>query len=222
LRTALAIVKKDLILELRGREVIVTIFVFAFLLLTLFSLSAEPGSGALREMAPGVLWMTFLFAGVLGLGRTFDRERENDCFQGLLMAPSDHVQIYWGKCLSTMVFMVVFQLLLWPLFAVLYGFSPARGVVLAWAAFLLGDAGFVALGVLLSAVTIHARSRELILPLLLFPLCLPILVGGVRCTALALSGSGFGEAGLWLGRIAAFDVIFICLGTVLFPLVVEE
>lgn len=222
MRAALAIVKKDLILELRGREVVVTIFVFAFLLLTLFSLSAEPGSTALKEMAPGVLWMTFLFAGVLGLGRTFDRERENDCFQGLLMTPADHVQIYWGKCLSTMAFVVVFQLLLWPIFAVLYGFSPIQGAPLAWAAFLLGDAGFVALGVLLSAVTIHSRSRELILPLLLFPLCLPVLVGGVRCTALALSGGGFGDAGMWLGRIAAFDVIFISLGTILFPLVVEE
>ena len=222
MRTALAIAKKDLILELRGGEVVVTIFVFAFLVLTLFSLSAEPGSTALKEMAPGVLWMTFLFAGVLGLGRTFDRERENDCFHGLLMGPADHVQIYWGKCLSTMAFMVVFQMLLWPLFAVLYGFSPAKGAFLAWAGFLLGDAGFVSLGVILSAVTIHARSRELILPLLLFPLCLPVLVAGVRCTTLALSGGGFEEAGMWLGRLVAFDVIFISLGTILFPMVVEE
>ncbi|UCF31013.1 MAG: heme exporter protein CcmB [bacterium] len=222
MRAALAITRKDLLLEMRGREVVVILFVFAFLVLTLFSLSASPGSEALSEMAPGILWITFLFAGVLGLGRNFDRERENDCFQGLLLAPCDPTQIYWGKCLSTLIFMLVFQALLWPLFSILYGFSPLRGGHIVWTAFLLGDIGFVALGVLLSAIAIHIRSREIVLPLLLFPLCLPVLLGGVQCTASAMAGGGFREVAGWLGRLAAFDVIFISLGSILFPFVVEE
>ncbi|GBE14759.1 CcmB protein [bacterium BMS3Abin14] len=222
MRGAMAIAWKDLVLEMRGREVIVLLSVFGFLILTLFSLSAQAGSPALTELAPGVLWITFLFAGVLGLGRTFDRERENGCFHGLLLSPADPVQIYWGKCLSTLIFILVFQALLWPVFTVLYGFSPIKGVFFAWAGFVLGDLGFVALGVLLSSMTIHLRSREMLLPLLLFPLCLPVLVGGVRCTTIALTGGDPGLAWIWLGRLMAFDVIFISLGTLLFPMVVEE
>jgi heme exporter protein B len=222
MRAALAIAKKDLLLEMRGREVVVILFVFAFLVLTLFSLSASPGSGALSEMAPGILWITFLFAGVLGLGRNFDRERENECFQGLLLAPCDPIQVYWGKCLSTLIFILVFQALLWPLFSLLYGFSPLRGVVTAWTGFFLGDVGFVALGVLLSAIAIHVRSREVVLPLLLFPLCLPVLLGGVHFTTVALAGGSLSDVGGWVGRLAAFDIIFFALASILFPFVVEE
>lgn len=222
MRAALAILRKDLTLELRGREVVVTLAVFSFLVLTLFSFAAEPGSPAPGKMAPGILWITFLFAGVLGLGRTFERERENSCFTGLLLAPCDRVQVYWGKCLSTLVFLLVFQALLWPVFAVLYGYSPVKGFLTAWAGIVLGDAGFVALGVVLSAVTIRAKSREMVLPLLLLPLSLPVLIGGVRVLTLALAGGDGAQAASWLGRLAAFDVIFLVLGSVLFPLVVEE
>ncbi|MDF1536766.1 MAG: heme exporter protein CcmB [bacterium] len=222
MRVALAIFRKDLALEFRGGEVVVTLAVFSFLILTLFSFTAVPGSRAPREMAPGIFWIACLFAGILGLGRNFDRERENSCFTALLLAPCDRVQVYLGKCFSTLAFMVLFQAALWPLFGVLYGYSPVRGAVTAWMGILLGDIGFVALGVILSAVTIHVRGREIILPLLLLPLCLPVLVGGVRIISLAVEGAPFGGAALWMGRLAAFDVIFLVLGSLLFPLVVEE
>ena len=222
MRAAIAIFRKDLLLEMRGKEIVVTLTVFSFLVLTVFSFSTEPGSSAPREMAPGILWITFLFAGILGLGRTFDRERENGCFTGLLLAPCDRMEVYWGKCLSTLAFLLVFQAILWPIFGVLYGYSLVKGIGIAWAGIILGDIGFVALGVVLSAVTIHARGREIILPLLLLPLCLPVLVGGVRVITLALDGGSTAEALTWIGRLAAFDVIFLVLGSVLFPLVVEE
>jgi heme exporter protein B len=221
-RVALAIFRKDLALELRGGEVVVTLAVFSFLVLTLFAFTALPGSQAPREMASGIFWISCLFAGILGLGRNFDREREDSCFTALLLAPCDRVQVYYGKCLSTLAFMLLFQAVLWPAFGVLYGYSPVRGAATAWMGILLGDIGFVALGVILSAITIHVRGREIILPLLLLPLCLPVLVGGVRVIALALDGAPFGEAAPWIGRLAAFDVIFLVLGAVLFPLVVEE
>ena len=222
MRAAYAIFRKDLLLEMRGKEIVVTLTVFSFLVLTVFSFSTVPGSPAPREMAPGILWITFLFAGILGLGRAFDRERENGCFTGLLLAPCDRMQVYWGKCLSTLVFLLVFQAILWPIFCILYGYNPVRGIGTAWAGIILGDIGFVSLGVVLSAVTIHARGRETILPLLLLPLCLPVLVGGVRVITLALDGGAGAEALTWIGRLAAFDVIFFVLGSVLFPLVVEE
>lgn len=218
----MAIFRKDLLLEMRGGEVVVTLTVFSFLVLTVFSFSTEPGSQAPKEMAPGILWITFLFAGILGLGRAFDRERENGCFTGLLLAPCDRMQVYWGKCLSTLAFLLIFQALLWPVFGILYGYSPVRGMATAWTGIILGDVGFVALGVILSAVTIHARGREMVLPLLLLPLCLPVLIGGVRVITLAVTGGGWAEAMTWIGRLAAFDVIFLVLGSVLFPLVVEE
>ena len=221
MRAAWTIFRKDLLLELRGREVVVTLTVFSFLVLTVFSFSTVPGSSAPKEMAPGILWITFLFAGVLGLGRAFDRERENNCFTGLLLAPCDRMGVYWGKCLSTLVFLIIFQALLWPIFGILYGFNPVRGIVTAWMGIVLGDIGFVALGVVLSAVTIHTRGREIILPLLLLPLCLPVLIGGVRVITLAVEGGGT-LALTWTGRMAAFDIIFLVLGSILFPLVVEE
>jgi heme exporter protein B len=220
-RAAINILRKDLLLEFRGREVVVTLAVFSFLVLTVFSFSAAPGSMALKTTAPGILWITFMFAGNLGLARTFDREKENGCFTGLLLAPCDRMEVYWGKCLSTMAFMIIFQVMIWPVFGILYGFNPARGIAFAWAGIFLGDAGFVALGVVLSAVIIHERGREIILPLLLLPLSLPVLIGGVRVLSLALEGRG-PEAVPWIGRLAAFDVIFLVLGSVLFPLVVEE
>jgi heme exporter protein B len=221
-RAALAIAAKDLVLELRGREVVVTLFVFAFLTLTLFSLAAPEGSRAPAELAPGILWVTFLFAGVLGLGRTFERERENECFRGLLLSPVEPMQVYWGKCLSTLAFMLVFQALLWFPFCVLFNFPPLSGFAGLWASFFLGDVGFVALGVLLSATTIHARGREVVLPLLLLPLCLPVLVLGVRAAAAMLGEGGLAQAAGPLGRLAAFDVIFLTLGSLLFSLAVEE
>lgn len=222
MKAALAILRKDLLLEMRGKEVVVTLTVFSFLVLTVFSFAAVPGSQAPKEMAPGVLWITFLFAGTLGLGRAFDRERENSSFTGLLLAPCDRMQVYWGKCLSTLAFLISFQAVIWPVFGVLYGYSPVKGIGTAWAGILLGDAGFVALGVVLSAVTMHARGREIILPLLLLPLSLPVLVGGVRVLALALEGGSQAQSFIWMGRLAAFDIIFLTLGSVLFPLVVEE
>ena len=222
MRVAMAIFRKDLALEIRGGEVVVTLAVFSFLVLTLFSFTAVPGSQAPKELAPGIFWIACLFAGILGLGRNFDRERENGCFTALLMAPGDRVQVYMGKCLSTLVFMLLFQAVLWPLFGILYGYSPFSGALTAWAGIILGDIGFVALGVILSAVTIHVRGREVMLPLLLLPLCLPVLVGGVRVIALSVGGAPLGEVSAWLGRLAAFDVIFLVLGAVLFPLVVEE
>ena len=222
MRAAIAILRKDLLLEMRGREVVVTLSVFSFLVITVFSFAAAPGSPAPKEMAPGILWITFLFAGILGLGRAFDRERENSAFTGLLLAPCDRMQVYWGKCFSTLTFLVVFQAILWPIFGILYGYSPVKGALTAWGGIILGDIGFVALGVVLSAVTIHARGREIVLPLLLLPLSLPVLVGGTRVLTLALEGGSQAQAFTWIGRLAAFDVIFLVLGSVLFPLVVEE
>ncbi len=222
MRAALAIAGKDILLELRGREILVTLFIFGALCLTLFSMAAPPNSREmLTRFAPGVWWVTFLFAGVLGLGRTFDRERENDCFRGLLLCPVDPVEVYWGKCLSTLAFLLAFQALLFLPFCVFFGFSPlaAPGAFLT---FLLGDLGFVALGVLLSSMTIHARGKEVVLPLLLLPLCLPVLLDGVRALASFLGAGGWGDAGGWLGRLAAFDAVFLSLGTFLFPWVVEE
>ena len=222
MRTVLSVLKKDLLLELRGREIVVTLIVFSLLVLTVFSFSAAPGSTALKEVAPGVLWITFLFAGMIGLGRSFDMERENNCFAGLLLAPCDRMEIYWGKCLSTLTFLIIFQGILWPVFCVLFGYSAIKGAAAVWAGIILGDVGFVVLGVILSAMIFNARVKKIMLPLLLLPLSLPVLIGGVKVTTLALDGGSITPALGWLGRLAAFDVIFFVLGSVLFPLVVEE
>jgi len=222
LRRTWAMTWKDVTVELRARERVNAMLFFAALVLFIFNFALGPDREKLREVAPGLLWLAFLFTGMLGLGRSFQAERENECFEELLLTPGDRESIYYGKLAGNVLFMVIAEAMILPLFAILYnldiwGLLPSLGIV----AF-LGTLGFSAVGTLLAAMTAHLRAREVMLPLLLFPLTVPVILASVRATDAILNGGGLGEVGHWLKLLVGFDVIFLVVSPLVFEFVLEE
>jgi heme exporter protein B len=222
LRRTWAMTRKDVTVELRARERVNAMLFFAALVLFIFNFALGPDREKLREVAPGLLWLAFLFTGMLGLARSFQAERENDCFEELLLTPGDRESIYCGKLAGNVLFMLMAEALILPLFGILYnldvwGALPALALVAV-----LGTVGFSTLGTLLAAMTAHLRAREVMLPLLLFPLTVPVILGSVRATEAILSGGGLGEVGHWLKLLAGFDVIFLVACPLAFEFVLEE
>lgn len=218
---ALAILRKDLRIEWRTKESLSSFVVLGVLLLVVFSVAHDPTPDEAPRLAPSVLWATFVFTGLLGIQRAFLVEREQDCLAGLLLAPIDPAAIYAGKLAATMILLAVLQAIVVPLVGLLLHVDlsvalPGLLVVLA-----LGNLGFAALATLFAAIAVRVRAREVMLPLLLLPLLVPVLIGGVKATV-AVLGGGLAAAREPLGVLAAFDVIFSVAGWLLFPLVVRD
>src|SRR5262249_47750865 len=214
-RGALAVLRKDLRIEWRTKESLASFVVLGVLLVVIFSVALAPSPEEAPRLAPSVLWAAFVFTGLLGIQRGFVLERENDCLGGVLASPLDPAALYLGKLTASVVLLAVMQALVVPLVAVLLhaqmgGVLPALVVVL-----FLGNLGFAALATLFAAMTVRARAREVMLPVLLLPLLVPVLIGGVKATEAVLRG-GFGQAAGPLGVLAAFDAIFVVAGVLLF------
>jgi len=221
-RRTWAMTRKDVTVELRARERVNAMLFFAALVLFIFNFALGPDREKLREVAPGLLWLAFLFTGMLGLARSFQAERENDCFEELLLTPGDRESIYFGKLAGNVLFMMMAEALILPLFGILYNLDVwAQLPSLALVA-VLGTVGFSTIGTLLAAMTAHLRAREVMLPLLLFPLTVPVILGSVRATEAILSGGGLGEVSHWLKLLAGFDVIFLVACPLAFEFVLEE
>ncbi|HSD51709.1 MAG TPA: heme exporter protein CcmB [Candidatus Methylomirabilis sp.] len=222
LRRSWAMTWKDVTVELRARERVNAMLFFAALVLFIFNFALGPDQEKLREVAPGLLWLAFLFTGMLGLARSFQAERENECFEELLLTPGDRESIYYGKLAGTVLFMIIAEALILPLFGILYNLDIWRH--LPWLALVavLGTVGFSAVGTLLAAMTAHLRAREVMLPLLLFPLTVPVILGSVRATEAILAGEGLGGVSHWLKLLIGFDVIFLVVSPLVFEFVLEE
>mgnify|MGYP000092700470 CR=1 FL=1 len=221
LRTALAILAKDLRIEARTREGLASALVLGVLLVLVFSVAHDAPADRAPSLAPAVLWVTFVFTGLLGVQRSFVLEREHDALAGLLVAPVDAAALFFGKLAGNMLLLGVMQAIVLPLVAVLlhvelWAALPALLVVL-----LLGNLGFAALATLFAAITVRARAREVMLPVLLLPLLVPVLIGGVKATQAVLV-AGLAAAREPLGVMAAFDVIVTVAGVLLFEQVVRE
>jgi len=220
-RGALAILRKDLRIEWRTHESLSSVFVLGVLLLVVFSVAYDAPPEAAPALAPSVLWVTFVFTGLLGVQRGFLLERENDCLAGLLTAPVDPAAIYAGKLMANAVLLGIMQAVVVPLVGLflhldVWPVLPGLVVVL-----LLGNLGFAALATLFAAVAVRTRAREVMLPLLLLPLLVPLLIGAVDATRAVLAG-GLGEARDGLAVLAAFDVVFAVAGWLLFAYVVRD
>jgi heme exporter protein B len=216
MRSAFAILQKDLRIEWRTRESLASVIV-----LVVFTIAYDPAPEAAPGLAPSVLWATFVFTGLLGIQRSFLLEREQDCLAGLLASPVDPAAIYAGKLAANVVLLAAMQALVVPLVGVLLHVDlwPALpGLVLVLA---LGNLGFAALATLFAAIAVRIRAREVMLPVLLLPLLVPLLIGAVKATE-AVLGAGVGAARDALGLIVAFDVIFTVAGWLLFAYVVRD
>jgi heme exporter protein B len=215
-----AIVWKDLVAELRTKEMFSSMLVFALLVIVIFNFAFELKSADMTDLAPGMLWVAFTFAGVLGLNRSFALEKDRGALEGLMLTPLDRSGIYVAKMLSNLIFMSLVELMVLPLFWVLSNlmFFPIALIPVV----ILGTLGFVAIGSLFAAMTVNARAREVMLPVLLFPVAAPLIVAAVKATGTVLAGQPLTRAGGWLQLLLACDVIFLVLSILTFEYVIEE
>lgn len=219
LRQVFAIVRKDLLIELRTRESSTAMLVFAIMAIILFNFALRLSVDSIRPLAPGVLWVVLVFAGTLGLGHSLSEEEQNQCIDGLLMTPSDRSVIFVGKSLANILFILIIALIVLPVMAALYDEALLQlGVVLT---VVTGVIGYAGAGTLIATMAASTRAREIFLPILLFPLSVPLVVSAVIVTAGFVNQQPFAEFGAWLGVVVAFGVIFWTAGVLLFDFLVE-
>jgi heme exporter protein B len=220
-RRAWIVVWKDLVVERRSKETLNALAFFALLLVFLFQFALGPDRERLVAILPGVLWLGFVLSGLLALGRTFLLERENDCREGLVIAPGDKSAIYLGKLAGNLVLMLVVEVVLLALFAVFFN-VPLAGVLPGLLAVLgLGTLGLAAVGTLFAAMTAAVRARELLFPVLLLPVQVPVLLATVKATEAVLAGEPLAAVGQWLGLLVAADVVYVTVGILTFDAVLE-
>ena len=212
-----AVVHKDLVVELRARDLLVVMLTFAVLTLVIFNLALDLRGVVVREVGPGLLWLTIAFAAMLGMGRTFVREPERGTLPGLLLAPIDRGTLFVGKLVANLLFLFIMEAVTLPMFALLFNLPVLRPSVVLIT--VLGTLGLAILGTIFSAMAALSRAREALLPLLLLPTTVPIVIGSVQATSNAISGVTDGPP--WLGLLIAFDVIFLTLSYLLFEHAIE-
>jgi len=219
LPTVRALVWRDLLAEYRSREVLGGGIVFALLTLVVFNFAIDLRLDTAEEVAPGILWIGFAFAGMLAFGRSFASERERGTLDGLLLAPIDRGAIYLARTLTNTVLMAVIALVSLPVFAALYNLRVAWGEILLATA--LGIVGFTGAGTLVAAIAANTRAREVLLPLLLLPLTVPVLIASVKATALAV-GARPADSPPWLQLLAGFDVVVVATSFLVFEYLLDE
>lgn len=212
---------KDLLVERRSKETLNALLFFALALLFVFQFALDADRERLGAVLPGLLWLAFILSGMLGLGRVFLGERENDCWEGLLLAPGDKSAIYLGKLAGSLVLMFVVEAIVLVLFALFFNVDlgpvlPRLALVIA-----LGTLGFAAMGTLFAALTAQARARELLFPVLLLPVLVPVLLGTVKATEAVLLHEPLADVAHWLKLLAAADVVYLVAGLLTFDFILE-
>jgi heme exporter protein B len=219
-KAILAVAWKDLAAELRSRELLSAMLVFSLLVILIFNFALELDITTRRTVTSGVLWSTFAFAGTLGLNRSMAIEKDRGCLDGLLLAPVDRSAIYFGKVISNLAFMLIVEAIVLPIYSVLYNtnlFQPGLLLVI-----LLGSVGYVAVGTLLSSMAVQTRTRDVLLPILLFPVVVPVLIAAVKASGGYLTNAPMTDILPWLNLLIAYDVIFTAVAFMVFDYVVEE
>jgi heme exporter protein B len=222
LRDTYLVLRKDLVLQLRRRDILLTMFFFGTLLLFVFHLAFDLVPDRVAEMAPGLLWLAFLFTGTLGLAQLFGAERENQCLDALLLSPVDRGALFLAKVCLNFTLMLLVELVIIPLFWILFNLQTWNLVPQVFLISLLGTVGFCVLGTVMSALTLRARARELLLPLVLFPLMIPVILATIQCLGAVLRAGEIGDALPWLRLLIGFDVIFLTFGVLVFDWVIEN
>lgn len=219
-RKVAAIVSKDIAAELHTKEMISAMLVFSALAVLIFSFALDLRGEMAEAAAPGVLWTTIAFAGTLGLSRSMAREEQTGCIDGLLLAPMDRTAIFFGKAAGNLVFMAVVEVVLLPLFSVFFDVALIRPRVLL--VLVLGTLGYAAVGTLLAAIAVNTRAREVMLPVLLLPLTVPVLIGAVQATGGLLEGATLGQVSGWIRILVVYDLVILAVSLLTFGYVVQE
>jgi heme exporter protein B len=215
-----AVVWKDLQAELRTLELFSAMMVFSLLIIIIFNFALELDLKTRQSVTSGVLWATFAFAGTLGLNRSMAIEKDRGCMDGLLLAPVDRSAIYFGKLISNLTFMLIVEAIVLVVYSILYNinlFQPRLLLVI-----LLGSIGYAGVGTLLAAMSVQTRTRDILLPILLFPIIIPVLLAAVKASSGFLDGSQFSDILMPLAILIVYDLIFISVAFMFFENIVEE
>ncbi len=219
-RKVIAITWKDALPEMRTREIVFSVLVFTLLVIVIFNFAFGASQETMTLVAPGMLWVTFAFAGVLSLNRSFIPEKEQGCLEGLMVCPISREVIYVGKMLASLLFMLIIEAIALPIFAFLFNL-PVLSLQLVVIT-VLTTVGFVAVGTLFSALAVNTKAREMVLPILFLPIIIPVIISAVKASGLALSGESWSGLSSWLQVVVAFDVIFLVASFLIFAYVIEE
>jgi heme exporter protein CcmB len=222
-RVAWLVARKDLTVEMRSREILYTTLFFAVSCVLVFAFGLVREGRPVEDVPAAILWIAIAFSGTLALGRTFERERTNETLQALMLAPSDRPAIYAGKLVGIVLLLGAVEAVMVPLIAVLFQAPLFDRPILLIGLLMTGALGFGAVGTLFAAMLVRARSRDVLLPILLYPMTIPVIIAGVRGTAALLQAEG-GEpaARAWLAMLFFFDVVFVTLALWTFEPVVTE
>ena len=220
-----AVVEKDLRLEWRTKESLIIMVVFALLVLTLFSFAFGPGGGSgesARAVQAGILWISFLFACIIGLSRTMGVERESTGFSAMYASPADPSALYLGKVASVAVLMGVMELVGFAVLAVLYQADVWKSAGALALIAICATIGIAAAGALFSAMSARTRTREVLLPVLMFPVLVPVLIAAVKATDAHLGGGGWADSRDWIRLMLVYDVVFLVAASMVFEYILEE
>ncbi len=220
LRAMGAVVWKDLSAEWRSREMVSAMLVFALLVIFIFNFALQLNPQLRADLTSGIVWVTLSFAGTLGLNRSMAVEKDRGCLDGLLLAPVDRTAIYFGKTVANLLFMLVVAVIITPIYSILYNVNLFNAGL--WMVILLGAWGYVAVGTLLASMAVQARTRDILLPILLFPVAIPLLLSAVQASSGFLSAASWQQIAPALNILVAYDVIITACAFMVFDYVVEE
>jgi heme exporter protein B len=221
-RTIFNIIEKDILLELKTKEVINSMLIFALLVVIVFSFIFEPGAEYKIDLAAGILWMAIIFSGILGLNKSMMNEVTGGNLSALLLAPIDRSAIFFGKTFSNFIFILFMEVITIPVYTIFYDISLLDNLLLNIATLLLGTYGFSVLGTLFSIISVKSKTREVMLPILLLPLIIPLVLASIQSMNIFIKGENIEESYKWLQLLLGFDIIFTLVIYLIFEYVIEE
>lgn len=221
-KTIFHIVEKDLLLELKTKEVINSMLVFALLVVVVFSFIFEPGAEYKNDLSAGILWMAFIFSGILGLNKSMMNEINGGNLNALLLAPVDKSAIFFGKAISNFLFMIIMEGITIPIFVIFYDVPILNNFLMTTITLLAGTYGFAVLGTLFSIISVKSKTREVMLPILLLPIIIPVVLSAIQAMNIFLKGDDVADSYKWLQLLAVFDIVFTLVIYVIFDFVIEE
>jgi heme exporter protein B len=215
-----AVAKKDLLLEVRNREIILSILVFSGLVFIIFNFAIELTTVNRDTVGPGVLWVAFIFAAILGLNRSFIIEKDGNALEGMMLSPIGRDTILAGKTLGNLLFMLTALVVLFPVFTALFNVNVLKPEIIVLAA--LATIGLATIGTMFAALSVNTRAREIMLPVLFLPMAVPILIAAVEGTAQITQGGSWSEAAEWFQVLGAFDIVFVIGALLTFQFLLED
>ncbi|MDP7579539.1 MAG: heme exporter protein CcmB [SAR202 cluster bacterium] len=219
-RAAMAIFWKDILLETRTKDMLLAILIFSILVIVIFNFAISPTPKMIGFVAPGILWVAFILGGMFGLTRSFGLEREGGALKGLLLAPVGRDAIFYGKMAAMFTLMMVVEVIVFPVFAVLFNLSLWIPWLIPVAA--LTTLGIATIGTVFSAIAMNTRAREIMFPLLFLPVAIPTIIAAVETSGVAIRGVELAEMSRWIPFMGAIDAVFLVICPVAFNLIIED